>query len=56
MTASPNYFYLDGQKLVATDNGDGTITDNVTGLMWQKTDAGEMTWENAVNNASTQST
>ena len=39
-----------------TDNGDGTITDNVTGLMWQKTDAGEMTWENAVNNASTQST
>ena len=34
-----------------TDNGDGTITDNVTGLMWQKVDAGEMTWENAVNNA-----
>jgi arylsulfatase A-like enzyme len=34
-----------------TDNGDGTITDNVTGLMWQKADAGEMTWENAVNNA-----
>ena len=21
-----------------TDNGDGTITDNVTGLMWQKSD------------------
>ena len=39
-----------------TDNGDGTITDNVTGLMWQKADAGEMTWENAVNNASAQST
>jgi len=36
-----------------TDNGDGTITDNVTGLMWQKADAGEMTWENAVNNAGT---
>jgi hypothetical protein len=36
-----------------TDNGDGTITDNVTGLMWQKADAGEMTWENAVNNADT---
>ena len=34
-----------------TDNGNGTITDNVTGLMWQKVDAGEMTWENAVNNA-----
>jgi hypothetical protein len=30
-----------------TDNGDGTITDNVTGLMWQKTDGGEMTFENA---------
>jgi len=29
------------------DNGDGTITDNVTGLMWQKTDGGEMTVENA---------
>jgi len=39
-----------------TDNGDGTITDNVTGLMWQKVDAGEMTWENAVNNASAQTT
>ncbi len=39
-----------------TDNGDGTITDNVTGLMWQKVDAGEMTWENAINNASAQTT
>ncbi|MBU6302827.1 MAG: sulfatase-like hydrolase/transferase [Verrucomicrobia bacterium] len=39
-----------------TDNGDGTVTDHVTGLMWQKLDAGEMTWENAVNNASTQNT
>ena len=26
MTATPNYFFLDGQKLVATDNGDGTKT------------------------------
>jgi len=25
------------------DNGDGTVTDKVTGLMWQKTDGGEMT-------------
>ncbi len=31
-----------------TDNGDGTITDNNTGLMWQKTDGGEMTFENAL--------
>ena len=30
-----------------TDNGDGTVTDNNTGLMWQKTDGGEMTIENA---------
>ncbi len=29
------------------DNGDGTVTDQVTGLMWQKTDGGEMTWERA---------
>lgn len=28
-----------------TDNGDGTIKDNVTGLTWQKDDGGEMTWE-----------
>ena len=33
-----------------TDNGDGTITDNVTGLMWQKTDNGESTWATAVSN------
>jgi hypothetical protein len=30
-----------------TDNGNGTITDNITGLMWQKGDGGEMTFENA---------
>ncbi|MEI7661624.1 MAG: DUF1566 domain-containing protein [Bacteroidota bacterium] len=30
-----------------TLNGDGTVTDNNTGLMWQQTDGGEMTWENA---------
>ncbi len=29
------------------DNGDGTVTDTVTGLMWQKTDGGEMTIERA---------
>jgi hypothetical protein len=36
-----------------TDNGNGTITDNITGLMWQKTDSGEMTWDNAVATALT---
>lgn len=30
-----------------TDNGNGTITDNNTGLIWQKADGGEMTFENA---------
>ena len=30
-----------------TDNGNGTITDNNSGLMWQKTDGGEMTFEAA---------
>jgi len=35
-----------------TNNGNGTITDNVTGLMWQSVDNGESTWENAVANAS----
>lgn len=30
------------------NNGDGTVTDTVTGLIWQKTDGGEMTFENAL--------
>ncbi len=30
-----------------TNNGNGTVTDNVTGLMWQQTDGGEMTVESA---------
>ncbi len=34
-----------------TDNGNGTISDNITGLMWQQTDGGEMTWENALSYA-----
>ncbi|NVO09243.1 MAG: DUF1566 domain-containing protein [Bacteroidales bacterium] len=29
------------------DDGNGTITDYTTGLMWQKTDGGEMIFENA---------
>jgi hypothetical protein len=31
MSTTPNYFYLDGQKLVAVDNGDGTKTIVVSG-------------------------
>ena len=33
---------------VFTLNGDGTVTDTVTGLMWQQADGGEMTYENAL--------
>jgi hypothetical protein len=41
----PNHF---------TDNGDGTITDQLTGLMWQKTPlADTITWEQALNYADT---
>lgn len=39
-----------------TDNGNGTITDNMTGLMWQKVDNGESTWDYAVTNAASVST
>jgi len=28
-------------------NGDGTVSDTFTGLMWQQAEAGEMTWEAA---------
>ncbi len=31
-----------------TNNGNGTITDNVTGLMWQQVDGGEMSHPNAI--------
>lgn len=34
-----------------TDNGDGTITDNVTGLMWQKAVDGKCTYEEAFKRA-----
>jgi hypothetical protein len=30
------------------DNGDGTITDLTTGLMWQQTETRAMTWEEAL--------
>ena len=36
-----------------TDNGDGTITDNVTGLMWQKDQGDKMTYAEAVARAET---
>jgi hypothetical protein len=37
-----------------TDNGDGTITDSSTGLMWTKDDNGEaILWQDALNYAET---
>ena len=36
-----------------TQNGNGTVTDTVTGLMWQKTDGGEMTITQALHYADT---
>lgn len=30
------------------NNGDGTVTDTITGLMWQKIDGGSLTFENAL--------
>lgn len=32
-----------------TDNGDGTVTDNVTRLMWQQDPGDKMTWSEAVS-------
>ena len=33
---------------VYIDNGNGTISDSITKLIWQKGDGGEMTWEDAI--------
>jgi hypothetical protein len=39
-----------------TNNGDGTITDNVTGLMWVQARGSKITWDAAVAGASTNRT
>ena len=31
------------------DNGDGTVSDTETGLMWQQAEAGSMNWQNALD-------
>lgn len=38
-------------RLQYKDNGDGTVTDLVTGLIWQKTPGAKVTWEEAMANA-----
>ena len=32
-----------------TDSGDGTVTDENTGLMWQQGEGGSMNWEDAIS-------
>lgn len=42
--------YLKGASMSYTDNGDGTITDDNTGLMWQQTpSSGSYYWQEAVD-------
>jgi hypothetical protein len=54
--ASARYFGQDaqysGNMPSYTDNGDGTITDNITGLMWQKAVADKTSYSAVVNGAS----
>ena len=42
----------DGNRPAYEDNGDGTVTDLVTGLMWQKNPGSKMTFRQAVAQAS----
>jgi len=42
-----------GNEPSYTDNGDGTITDNVTGLMWQKDMGDRISYNNALVKADT---
>jgi hypothetical protein len=42
----------DGIQPAYQDNGDGTVSDLNTGLMWQKTPGSKMTYQQAVANAS----
>jgi hypothetical protein len=40
-------FSAGGQESLCVDNKDGTVTDNNSGLMWQKASAGVMRWNDA---------
>ena len=52
-----NYFMLIVGLLISSlgwathfiDNGNGTVTDAATGLVWQQTDGGGKTWEQAIS-------
>lgn len=42
-----------GNQPSYTDNSDGTVTDNVTGLMWEKDPGDKLTWGEAVEKLKT---
>lgn len=52
ITSASVYYGQDGQveghKMSYTDNKDGSVSDHVTGLTWQKTMAEKMTYDKAV--------
>ena len=43
----------EGSQPSYTDNGDGTVTDNVTGLMWQQDPGDKIDWDDAVDKLET---
>lgn len=50
---APFYGQTNGTALSYLDNGDGTVTDLVTGLMWQQDPGPKKTYAEAVSGAST---
>ena len=49
---SPNVRCVRGEQLIFgnfTDNSNGTVTDNKTGLMWQQGEGGSTTWDSALS-------
>ncbi len=57
---SASYPGQDGARIAASptysDNGDGTVTDNVTGLMWTKDPGAKQSWSGAVAGVSSDRT
>jgi hypothetical protein len=42
------FFFYSMASAEMLDNGDGTVTDTDTGLIWQQAEGGAMTWEEAL--------
>lgn len=53
LKGSPDYYVRcvrSGQDTgIFVDNGNGTVTDNKTGLMWQQGEGGSMSWDKAIS-------